>query len=488
MSNKSNDPKSLLALEAEMNKESQRNNQENKLIQKKKLIREIRDYIVKQIKVSNFLFTEDKKDIETLTKYAKEYLRNHDRIMTEAQIDEYTKLVILDIIGLGPLEQFRTDPTVKEIQCNNYKNIYVHKTTGETVFTGVAFDSEEDFMHTIDKIADFNNKQFGFGAPRLQGILPGRMRVHAIHNSICDIGCSMNIRKFPKRLTIKDLIESGSFSPEIAWFMSLIPMTRRTFAACGPTGSGKTTLGTALFDFAPRDLSIISIEDTRELDFIQKNWRPLVTREANSEGEGRVSIADLFKDCMRLSPDCIVVGEIRDSMDAYEMLQAFQTGHKGSFVTVHANSTMDFGIRMSGLINSSGKMNLYSAKELVSRAFDYIIFCEKDTINERTGKKKQFVKGIGEIAGFDYEKGEIIVNEIFKWKDYGADFLGNKNGKLEATGIMPVKLFAAAKEYGIQLDEKKFREVFLTPKAPNNPPKKVANNTPVSNGTNTTAK
>ena len=464
--NDRNNPKSLLAMEELSRKVSDEQAEKERILEKKKLLREIRDYIVKKIKVSTFLFTEDEKQIETLRRHATDYLKNHTKIMAKHQIDEYVRLVVLDIIGLGPLEPFRTDPSIKEIQCNNYKTIYIHKVTGETILTNARFDSEEDFIHTIDKIADSNNKQFGFGAPRLQGVLPGRMRVHAIHNSICTIGCSMNIRKFPKRLTIKDLIESGSFTPEIAWFMSLIPMTRRTFAACGGTGSGKTTLGTALFDFAPQDLSIISIEDTPELDFIQKNWRPLVTRAANNEGEGAVSIADLFTDCMRLTPDCIVVGEIRNPLDAYEMLQAFQTGHKGSFITVHANSTQDFGIRMSGLINSSGKMNLFSAKELVSRAFDYIIFCDKETVNEKTGKKRQVVKGIAEITGFDYEKGEMIINDVFAWKDYGADFLGNKRGKLEATGYIPVKLIAAAKEYGVDLTEEKFRKLYLTPKNP----------------------
>lgn len=457
-----NTPKSLLEIEEMRARQQKQFAAQNKLKEKRKLIKEIRDYIVKQIQVSSFLFTKDEKQIETLQNHARRYLKEHNDIISSNAIDELVNQVVLDIVGLGPLEPFRLDPDVKEIQCNNFENIYIHKTNGDVVLTNAKFDSEEDFIHTIDKIADYNNKQFGYGAPRLQGILPDRMRVHAIHYSICDIGCSMNIRKFPKRLSLKDIMASGSLTPEIAWFLTLIPMTRRTFAACGGTGSGKTTLGTALFDYAPKDLSIISIEDTRELDFIQKNWRPLVTREANSEGEGAITIASLFKDCMRLSPDCIVVGEVRDPIDAYEMLQAYQTGHKGSFVTVHANSVGDFVTRMAGLINSSGRMNLFSAKELVTRAFDYVIFCEKDTINEKTGKKKQLVKGIAELVGFNYEKGEPILNVIFEWVDYGADpILGTKRGKLEPTGNLPTKLFDAAKEYGIDFNEEKFRKLFL---------------------------
>lgn len=456
------EPLSLMAIE-EMERRKAREKEENdKIIQKKAIVKEIRDHIVKTIGVQNYLFTEDKEQLDILKYHIREYLRNCSRVMSSSEIEYYVEYMVVDIKGLGPLEQFRLDDTVKEIKANTYNKIYIYKTTGEKVLTDVKFDSEEDFIHVINKIADYNNKSFGYNAPRLSGVLPGRMRVHAIHNSLSDRGTRMNIRKFPKRLTLGDLVNYGACSPEVAWFLTLIPATRKTFAACGPTGSGKTTLGMALFDYAPRELAIVSIEDTRELDLLQDDWSPLVTREANSEGEGAVSISDLFADCMRITPDCIIVGEVRKPKDAYEMLQAFHTGHKGSFITIHASSTENFATRLATLLMDSGRdISMYSSKEMIGGAFDYVIFQERELVNVRTRKEKQFIKGIAEIQGFDYNSGEIIMKDIFKWKNYGVDFLGNKKGRLEATGEIPVKLIAAAQEYGIKFDENIFRKIFI---------------------------
>ncbi|MGU8833478.1 CpaF family protein (plasmid) [Clostridium perfringens] len=460
--NSDDEPLSLLGVERMQEKKIEKNRDSLRLQEKRKVIKDIREYIVKTIGVQDYLFSEDQEQLNSLRMHIMNYLKSYDKVMTSDDIKNFTELMVVDIKGLGPLEQFRLDDSVKEIKCNTYKQIYIYKTTGEKVLTNVKFDSEEDFIHVIAKIADYNNKSFGYNSPRLSGVLPNRMRVHAIHNSLSDNGTRMNIRKFPKRLTLGDLVNFGACSPEVAWLLTLIPATRKTFGACGPTGSGKTTLGMALFDYAPRDLAIVSIEDTRELDLLQEDWSPLVTREANSEGEGAVTISDLFSDCMRITPDCIIVGEVRKPKDAYEMLQAFHTGHKGSFITIHASSTENFATRLATLLLDSGRdISMYSAKEMIAGAFDYIIFQERETINVRTQKQKQFIKGLAEIQGFDYKTGEIILKDILKWKSYGIDFLGNKKGRLEATGEMPVKLFAAAKEYGIDFNEQKFRDVFI---------------------------
>lgn len=456
------EPLSLMAMEELKLKKASQNKELEKIMQRKAIVKEIRDHIVKTIGVQNYLFSEDKEQLDNLRHHIREYLRNGSRIMSATEIESYVEYMVVDIKGLGPLEQFRLDDTVKEIKCNTFEKVYIYKTTGEKVLTGVKFDSEEDFIHLINKIGDYNNKSFGYNSPRLSGVLPNRMRVHAIHNSLSDKGTRINIRKFPKRLTLEDLVGFGACSAEVAWFLTLIPATRKTFAACGPTGSGKTTLGMALFDYAPKELAIVSIEDTRELDLLQDDWSPLVTREANSEGEGAVTISDLFADCMRITPDCIIVGEVRKPRDAYEMLQAFHTGHKGSFITIHASSTEHFATRLATLLMDSGRdVSMYSSKEMIGGAFDYVIFQERELVNVRTRKEKQFVKGIAEIQGFDYKTGEIIMKDIFKWKAYGVDFLGNKKGRLEATGEMPVKLFKAADEYGINFNEKMFRDMYL---------------------------
>lgn len=456
------EPLSLMAMEEENRRRRAQIVEREKLLERKQLIKDIRNHIVKSIGVQNYLFTEDEGQLNKLRYHIREYLRNCNRVMGEGEIEEYVEQMVVDIKGLGPIEQFRLDDTVKEIKCNSFDKIYIYKITGEKILTDVKFDSEEEFVHVINKIADYNNKSFGFNAPRLSGILPNRMRVHAIHNSLSDRGTRINIRKFPKRLTLEDLVKYGTCTPQVAWFLSLIPATRKTFAACGPTGSGKTTLGTALFDYAPRHLAIVSIEDTRELDLLQEDWAPLVTREANSEGEGAVTISDLFADCMRITPDCIIVGEVRKPKDAYEMLQAFHTGHKGSFITIHASSTENFVTRLATLLMDSGRdISMYSSKEMIGGAFDYVIFQERELINVRTGKEKQFIKGIAEIQGFDYDAGEVIIKNIFEWKDYGVDDAGNKIGRLEATGNMPVKLINAAKEYGIKFNEEIFKEMFL---------------------------
>lgn len=460
--NENDEPLSLMSMEAASRERDVKDRETKRIAERKAMIKDIRDHIIKRIGVQNYLFSEDEEQLENLRYHIRQYLRNCDKVMSATEIEAYVEHMVVDIKGLGPLEQFRLDDTVKEIKCNSYDRIYVYKTTGEKVLTGVKFDSEEDLIHVINKIADYNNKSFGFNAPRLSGILPNRMRVHAIHNSLSDRGTRINIRKFPKRLTLEDLVKFGACSSEVAWFLTLIPATRKTFAACGPTGSGKTTLGMALFDYAPRELAIVSIEDTRELDLLQDDWSPLVTREANAEGEGAVTISDLFADCMRITPDCIIVGEVRKPKDAYEMLQAFHTGHKGSFITIHASSTENFATRLATLLMDSGRdISMYSSKEMIGGAFDYVIFQERELVNVRTRKEKQFVKGVAEIQGFDYESGEIIMKDIFKWKNYGVDFLGNKKGRLEATGEIPTKLISAAQEYGINFDEAVFKKIFI---------------------------
>lgn len=466
---KSEEPLSLIAIEKQLQEKelSKVDANEVKLLEKKKFIKEIREYVVKHAGVQNYLFSEDEEQLDNLRYYIRKFLKSYNRIMNEAEIEYWVELMVVDIKGLGPLEQLRLDDTVKEIKCNRYDKIYAYRTNGVKELTDIKFDTEEDLIHVINKIADYNNKSFGYNAPRLSGVLPGRMRVHAIHNSLSDKGTRINIRKFPSRLTLKDLVKFGAMSPEVAWFLTLIPATRRTFAACGPTGSGKTTLGTALFDYAPKDLAIVTIEDTRELELIQEDWSPLVTREANSEGEGAVTISDLFQDCMRITPDCIVVGEIRKPKDAYEALQAFSTGHKGSFITIHASSALNFPTRLATLLLDSGRdVSMYSAKEMVATSFDYVVFQERELINMRTRKEKQFVKGIAEFQGFDYDKGEPIIKEIFKWKNYGIDSEDNKIGRLEATGEIPYRLIEACKEYGINFDEDIFRKMFLENQKP----------------------
>lgn len=458
----SEEPLSLMAMEEENRRRQAEIREQQRISERKELIKDIRNHIVKSISVQNYLFTEDEEQLNKLRFHIREYLKSCNRVMGVGEIEEYVEHMVVDITGLGPIEQFRLDDTVKEIKCNSYDRIYVYKTTGEKVLTDVKFDSEEDFIHIINKIADYNNKSFGFNAPRLSGVLPNRMRVHAIHNSLSDRGTRINIRKFPKRLTLEDLVRFGACSPQVAWFLTLIPATRKTFAACGPTGSGKTTLGMALFDYAPKELAIVSIEDTRELDLLQDDWSPLVTREANSEGEGAVTISDLFADCMRITPDCIIVGEVRKPKDAYEMLQAFHTGHKGSFITIHASSTENFATRLATLLMDSGRdISMYSSKEMIGSAFDYVIFQERELVNVKTRKEKQFVKGVAEFQGFNYETGEIIMKDIFKWKNYGVDAEGNKIGRLEATGEIPTKLIEAAKEYGINFNEQIFKEMFI---------------------------
>lgn len=459
------EPLSLMAMEEEFRRRQLEQQEKNKYIERRQLIKDIRNHIVKSIGVQNYLFTEDQEKLNNLRYHVREYLRNCNKVMGESEIEQYVEFMVVDIKGLGPIERFRLDDTVKEIKCNSFDKIYVYKITGEKVLTDVKFDSEEDFVHVINKIADYNNKSFGYNAPRLSGILPNRMRVHAIHNSLSDNGTRINIRKFPKRLTLEDLVNYGACSPQVAQFLTLIPATRKTFAACGPTGSGKTTLGMALFDYAPRELAIVSIEDTRELDLLQEDWSPLVTREPNSEGEGAVTISDLFADCMRITPDCIIVGEVRKPKDAYEMLQAFHTGHKGSFITIHASSTENFATRLATLLMDSGRdISMYSSKEMIGGAFDYVIFQERELVNVRTRKEKQFVKGVAEIQGFNYETGEIILKDIFKWKNYGVDKDGNKIGRLEATGEIPTKLIDSAKEYGLNFNEEIFRNTFLNNK------------------------
>lgn len=430
---------------------------------KKRIMNDLRVYLMDKFHINNLLFTKDTEYLDQIREAICNYLKDSGELISENFIDEITEDMIVDITGLGPIEPFRVDNNINEIKVSKWDTIYIYTRDRGKVLSDVQFDSEEDLNFLIERIANYNNKMFNFASPRLKGSLPGKMRVHAVHSSISLNGPILNIRKFPKRLALKDLIASGTFSEKVAFFLTLITRTRETFVAGGPTGSGKTTLGMALFDYAPMDLSVISIEDTAEIILLQKDWRPLITREANSEGAGAVTIADLFGDCMRLTPDVIIVGEIRFPKDAYEALQAFHTGHKGSFITIHTKSAQNFPTRLANLIIDSGRdVSLYTAKQMIADAFDYVLFQEQELVNVKTGRTKQKLKTVAEITGFDEKTGEVQMENVFEWEDRGVDEKGNKLGGLKATGYIPKKIIEACPRYGITFTEEDFKKIYLS--------------------------
>lgn len=462
--NKTNEPLSLTSMAKK--KYEKENTFENTILKKKELLDDIRKHLMNQFQMNKLLFSTDEEYIEQIKDVARKYLADHDRLLTKEVINEYVDYIIKDIRGIGVLDGPRTRKDVNEIKVVKYNKIYLYLSDGRKVLAKEKFDTQYDLLHVIEKIAAYNNKSFNYAQPELQASLPGKMRVHALHESISLNGPIMNIRKFPKRLSLKDLVMKGACSNKVAYFMSLIPKTRLTFAAGGPTGSGKTTLGMALYDFAPMDLSIVSIEDVPEFVLIQPDWRPLVTRGANAEGQGAITISDLIADCMRLTPDVIIVGEVRKPKDAYEMLQVFHTGHKGSFVTIHISSPRNFPVRLANMILDSGRdIGLNSSKEQIADAFDYIIFQEREIANVKTKREGRYVKGISEITGYDYKTNEVTMEDIFVWKSHGVNSkTGDKLGELEPTGVMPEKLFAGCYEYGIPFGRKEFTKMFLDKK------------------------
>ncbi|MFA6577200.1 MAG: CpaF family protein, partial [Nocardioides sp.] len=261
---------------------------------------------------------------------------SQDRPLSSSDRARVTQEISDDILGYGPIEPFLRDPDVSEVMVNGADSIYLEK-SGRLVAVDATFADEAHLRRTIDKIVSRIGRRVDESSPMVDARLPDGSRVNAVVPPLAVDGSSLTIRKFATDpLTVNDLITFGSLSPQTADFLEACVRGRLNIFVSGSTGAGKTTTLNVLSSFIPDDERIVTIEDAAELQLKQDHVVRLESRPSNIEGKGAVTIRDLVKNSLRMRPDRIIVGEVRDA-SALDMLQAMNTGHDGSICTLHSN-------------------------------------------------------------------------------------------------------------------------------------------------------
>ncbi|MBI4925617.1 MAG: CpaF family protein [Bdellovibrio sp.] len=342
---------------------------------------------------------------------------------------QMVKEVLDEALGLGPLEDLLADDVVTEIMVNARDQIYIER-AGKVMLSKVTFSSEQQMMNVIERIVTPLGRRVDEKVPFVDARLRDGSRVHIIIPPLALRGPTLTIRKFPKRrFDAKDLIGFGTMTEEISDFLRYCVEARLNIIISGGTGSGKTTLLNVLSNFIPVNERIITVEDSAELQLGQTHIVRLETRPKNIEGEGEVTVRDLVKNCLRMRPDRIVVGECRDGA-ALDMLQAMNTGHDGSLTTVHSNSPRECIGRLETLCLMAGiGLPSRAIKETISSAVNIII--QENRLND--GSRK--IVAITELSGM---QGDVVtLQDIFVFKQEGLDKRRRVIGRFVPTGFIP---------------------------------------------------
>jgi pilus assembly protein CpaF len=314
-----------------------------------------------------------------------------------------------EVTGLGAIEEYIKDEEVSEIMVNRHDQIYIEK-HGKLIKSEIIYTDDEMVMRAIEKIVMPLGRRIDESVPYVDARLPDGSRVNAIIPPLALNGPVLTIRKFSKRkLTIDDLIKSRSITADAADYLKSAVIKRKNIIVSGGTGSGKTTLLNILSSFIPEDERIITIEDSAELQLAQEHVIRLEARPANIEGKGAVTIRDLVKNCLRMRPDRIIVGECRGG-ETLDMLQAMNTGHEGSMTTVHANSARDALSRIEVMVLMAGvELPLRAIREQIKGAIDIII----QQARLKDGSRK--ITAIAEITGIEADT--ILMHNVFEYDE-----------------------------------------------------------------------
>lgn len=334
-----------------------------------------------------------------------------------------------ELTGLGPLEPLLRNEDFSDILCNTYKNIYV-ESGGILTKTNARFVNDAHLMNIIDRIVSKVGRRIDESTPMVDARLPDGSRVNAIIPPLAVDGPILSIRRFGgKVLEMENLVQLGTLTPGIATFLASCVKARLNIMVSGGTGAGKTTLLNILSRYIPENERIVTIEDSAELQLQQEHVVRLETRPASIEGTGAVTQRDLVRNSLRMRPDRIIIGEVRGT-EAFDMLQAMNTGHEGSLTTIHANSPRDSLTRLESMLLMTG-VNLpeKAMRFMISSALDLIIQVSRVT----DGSRK--ILSVVEVVGME---GEVItLQEIFRYERRGLDSEGKVLGRFVPTGIRP---------------------------------------------------
>lgn len=377
----------------------------------------------------------------TINEMFEAMLAEESIVLTRNERKRLFEAITAEILGFGPLEQFLSMDGLTEIMVNGPKNVFIEK-AGRITRTSVTFEDNEHVLRIIDRIVAPLGRRIDEGSPLVDARLPDGSRVNAVVQPIAIDGPTLTIRIFSKiPLTVENLIEFGSVTPEAVEFLKACVIGKLNIVISGGTGSGKTTLLNVMSSFIPDEERIVTIENAAELQLRQDHVVRLESREANVEGRGEISIQRLVINSLRMRPDRIIVGEVRAG-EALDMLQAMNTGHDGSLATAHANSPRDMLARLETMVLMAGMDLPHRAiREQIAAAIDVIVQGER----LRDGTRK--ITSISEIQGME---GDIITtSEIFRFEQTGME-QGRVIGRLRPTGLRP-KFMWKIQDAGIML-------------------------------------
>ena len=381
---------------------------------------------------------EVRKTIQTLFE---QILAEENIVLSRPERARLFEQISAEILGLGPLQSLLEDDSVTEIMVNGAKNIYIER-KGKIYRVPLAFESDDHVMRIIDRIVAPLGRRIDESSPYVDARLADGSRVNAVIPPISLVGPTLTIRKFAKvPITLEMLVQLGTTTPEALQFLKACVEARLNVVISGGTGSGKTTLLNILSGFIPSDERIITVENAAELQLRQEHVITLESRPPNIEGRGEITIRQLVINSLRMRPDRIIVGEIRDDA-ALDMLQAMNTGHDGSMTTLHSNSPRDTLSRLETMTLMAGmELPVRAIREQVASAIDMIIHQER----MRDGTRK--ITHITEISGME---GDIITTmDIFVFEQTGFED-GKVLGRLRPTGLRP-KFMDKIEESGIHL-------------------------------------
>ena len=360
--------------------------------------------------------------------------------MSISEQEELLEDICNDVLGYGPLEPLLARDDIADIMVNGSKDVYI-EVNGKVEKTGIRFRDNQQLLNICQRIVSQVGRRVDESSPICDARLPDGSRVNVIAPPLAIDGTALTIRKFKKdKLTLDQLVRFGAITPDGAEVLKIIGRVRCNVVISGGTGSGKTTLLNCLTNYIDRDERVITCEDSAELQLQQPHVVRLETRPPNLEGEGEVTMRDLVKNCLRMRPERIIVGEVRGP-EVFDLLQAMNTGHDGSMGTIHANSPRECLSRMESMIAMGGfALPQKTVREIIVGSVDVII----QAARLRDGSRR--ITHITEVIGMEGDV--IITQDLVLYNIKGEDAQGRIIGEHVSTGIGRPAFWDRARYYG----------------------------------------
>jgi pilus assembly protein CpaF len=376
---------------------------------------------------------------EEIRDVVNEIIQLRSVVMSISEQEDLLEDIVNDVLGYGPLEPLLARDDIADIMVNGAERTFI-EVSGKVQLTGVRFRDNQQLMNICQRIVSQVGRRVDESSPICDARLPDGSRVNVIAPPLAIDGPALTIRKFKRdKLTLEQLVRFGSISPEGATLLQIVGRVRCNVVISGGTGSGKTTLLNCLTHYIEKDERVITCEDAAELQLQQPHVVRLETRPPNLEGEGQVTMRDLVKNCLRMRPERIIVGEVRGP-EAFDLLQAMNTGHDGSMGTLHANSPREALSRMESMITMGGfALPSRTIREMIVSSVDIIVQASR----LRDGSRR--ITHVTEVMGMEGDV--IITQDLFLYDVLGEDAEGRLIGRHRSTGIGRPRMWERARYF-----------------------------------------